>query len=306
MRIHDDILSTVGATPTVRISRFLTKVGVEGEILVKIEGRNPGGSAKDRVAIAMLGGAEKDGLLKEGGTVIEPTSGNTGIGLAMACAVRGYKLILTMPSSMSVERRKILSALGAEIVLTPAEKGMTGANEEAERLHAEISGSIIAGQFDNPRNPEAHRAGTAKEILEDTDGEIDYFIAGIGTGGTITGVGEVLKQNIDGVKIVGVEPSDSPLLTTGQAGAHKIQGIGANFVPKVLNMDVVDEVMTATSEESYKYARLLAKTEGFTCGISGGAVLACAVKLLQKTPNKRVLVLLPDSGDKYLSTDLFE
>jgi cysteine synthase A len=190
---------------------------------------------------------------------------------------------------MSVERRKILSALGAEIVLTPAEKGMTGANEEAERLHAEISGSIIAGQFDNPRNPEAHRAGTAKEILEDTDGEIDYFIAGIGTGGTITGVGEVLKQNIDGVKIVGVEPSDSPLLTTGQAGAHKIQGIGANFVPKVLNMDVVDEVMTATTEESYKYARLLAKTEGFTCGISGGAVLACAVKLLQKTPQTHII-----------------
>lgn len=306
MKIYDDVLATVGATPTVRISRFATKVGVKGEILVKIEGRNPGGSAKDRVAIAMLNSAKEGGMLSEGGTVIEPTSGNTGIGLAMACAVMGYKLILTMPSSMSVERRKILSALGAQIVLTPAEKGMTGANEEAERLHKQIDGSIIAGQFDNPQNPDAHRKSTALEILSDTEGEIDCFVAGIGTGGTITGVGEVLKEKIKGVKIVGVEPADSPLLTKGHAGTHKIQGIGANFIPKVLNMEVVDEVLTVTTSEAYECARLLAKSEGFTCGISGGAALAGAIKVLEKTPNKRVLVLLPDSGDKYLSTDLFE
>lgn len=306
MKIYDDITELIGKTPVVRVHRYQKARGLEGELLVKIESFNPNGSAKDRIGVAMLDGAEKDGSLARGGTVIEPTSGNTGIGLAMACAVRGYRLILTMPESMSVERRKILAALGAELVLTPAKEGMNGAVNKANALHAEIPGSIIAGQFVNPANPAVHRATTAKEIMSDLDGKLDYFVAGVGTGGTISGVGEALKPIIPDLKVVAVEPADSPLLSKGVAGAHKLQGIGANFVPAVLDRLVIDDVIAVTTDEAYSSARLLGKTEGFTCGVSGGAALYAGEKILRAHPGARVLVFLPDGGDRYLSTDLYE
>lgn len=306
MKIYDDITELIGKTPVVRVHRYQKARGLEGELLVKIESFNPNGSAKDRIGVAMLDGAEKDGSLARGGTVIEPTSGNTGIGLAMACAVRGYRLILTMPESMSVERRKILAALGAELVLTPAKEGMNGAVNKANALHAEIPGSIIAGQFVNPANPAIHRATTAKEIMSDLDGKLDYFVAGVGTGGTISGVGEALKPLIPDLKVVAVEPADSPLLSKGVAGSHKLQGIGANFVPAVLDRLVIDDVIAVTTDEAYSSARLLGKTEGFTCGVSGGAALYAGEKILRAHPGARVLVFLPDGGDRYLSTDLYE
>lgn len=306
MKIYDDITELIGKTPVVRVHRYQKARELEGELLVKIESFNPNGSAKDRIGVAMLDGAEKDGSLARGGTVIEPTSGNTGIGLAMACAVRGYRLILTMPESMSVERRKILAALGAELVLTPAKEGMNGAVNKANALHAEIPGSIIAGQFVNPANPAVHRATTAKEIMSDLDGKLDYFVAGVGTGGTISGVGEALKPLIPDLKVVAVEPADSPLLSKGVAGPHKLQGIGANFVPAVLDRLVIDDVIAVTTDEAYSSARLLGKTEGFTCGVSGGAALYAGEKILRAHPGARVLVFLPDGGDRYLSTDLYE
>lgn len=306
MKIYDDITELIGKTPVVRVHRYQKARGLEGELLVKIESFNPNGSAKDRIGVAMLDGAEKDGSLARGGTVIEPTSGNTGIGLAMACAVRGYRLILTMPESMSVERRKILAALGAELVLTPAKEGMNGAVNKANALHAEIPGSIIAGQFVNPANPAIHRATTAKEIMSDLDGKLDYFVAGVGTGGTISGVGEALKPLIPDLKVVAVEPADSPLLSKGVAGSHKLQGIGANFVPAVLDRAIIDDVIAVTTDEAYSSARLLGKTEGFTCGVSGGAALYAGEKILRAHPGARVLVFLPDGGDRYLSTDLYE
>lgn len=306
MKIYDDITELIGKTPVVRVHRYQKARGLEGELLVKIESFNPNGSAKDRIGVAMLDGAEKDGSLARGGTVIEPTSGNTGIGLAMACAVRGYRLILTMPESMSVERRKILAALGAELVLTPAKEGMNGAVNKANALHAEIPGSIIAGQFVNPANPAIHRATTAKEIMSDLDGKLDYFVAGVGTGGTISGVGEALKPLIPDLKVVAVEPADSPLLSKGVAGSHKLQGIGANFVPAVLDRLVIDDVIAVTTDEAYSSARLLGKTEGFTCGVSGGAALYAGEKILRVHPGARILVFLPDGGDRYLSTDLYE
>ncbi len=306
MKIYDDITELIGKTPVVRVHRYQKARGLEGELLVKIESFNPNGSAKDRIGVAMLDGAEKDGSLARGGTVIEPTSGNTGIGLAMACAVRGYRLILTMPESMSVERRKILAALGAELVLTPAKESMNGAVNKANALHAEIPGSIIAGQFVNPANPAVHRATTAKEIMSDLDGKLDYFVAGVGTGGTISGVGEALKPIIPDLKVVAVEPADSPLLSKGVAGSHKLQGIGANFVPAVLDRAIIDDVIAVTTDEAYSSARLLGKTEGFTCGVSGGAALYAGEKILRAHPGARVLVFLPDGGDRYLSTDLYE
>lgn len=306
MKIYDDVTALIGKTPVIRASRFAIKAGVNGEFLVKAESFNPCGSAKDRVGFNMLVEAEKSGKLKSGGTVIEPTSGNTGIGLAMACAVRGYKLILTMPESMSAERRKILSALGAKLVLTEAKKGMQGAVEKAKELLASTENAIIPDQFSNPANPEIHEKTTAEEIIADLDGKLDFFVAGVGTGGTISGVGKTLKERVDGVKVIAVEPFDSPLISKGYAGAHKLQGIGANFLPATLNKSVIDDVIAVKTEEAYFAARLFARTEGFTVGISGGAALFAATEVLKRNPGKRVLVLLPDGGDRYLSTDLYE
>ena len=306
MKIYDDVTALIGKTPVIRASRFAIKAGGNGEFLVKAESFNPCGSAKDRVGFNMLVEAEKSGKLKAGGTVIEPTSGNTGIGLAMACAVRGYKLILTMPESMSAERRKILSALGAKLVLTEAKKGMQGAVEKAKELLASTENAIIPDQFSNPANPEIHEKTTAEEIIADLDGKLDFFVAGVGTGGTISGVGKTLKARVDGVKVIAVEPFDSPLISKGYAGAHKLQGIGANFLPATLNKSVLDDVIAVKTEEAYFAARLFARTEGFTVGISGGAALFAATEVLKRNPGKRVLVLLPDGGDRYLSTDLYE
>ena len=306
MKIYDDVTALIGKTPVIRASRFAIKAGVNGEFLVKAESFNPCGSAKDRVGFNMLVEAEKSGKLKAGGTVIEPTSGNTGIGLAMACAVRGYKLILTMPESMSAERRKILSALGAKLVLTEAEKGMQGAVEKAKELLASTENAIIPDQFSNPANPEIHEKTTAEEIIADLDGKLDFFVAGVGTGGTISGVGKTLKARVDGVKVIAVEPFDSPLISKGYAGAHKLQGIGAKFLPATLHKSVLDDVIAVKTEEAYFAARLFARTEGFTVGISGGAALFAATEVLKRNPGKRVLVLLPDGGDRYLSTDLYE
>ena len=306
MKIYDDVTALIGKTPVIRASRFAIKAGVNGEFLVKAESFNPCGSAKDRVGFNMLVEAEKSGKLKAGGTVIEPTSGNTGIGLAMACAVSGYKLILTMPESMSAERRKILSALGAKLVLTEAKKGMQGAVEKAKELLASTENAIIPDQFSNPANPEIHEKTTAEEIIADLDGKLDFFVAGVGTGGTISGVGKTLKARVDGVKVIAVEPFDSPLISKGYAGAHKLQGIGANFLPATLNKSVLDDVIAVKTEEAYFAARLFARTEGFTVGISGGAALFAATEVLKRNPGKRVLVLLPDGGDRYLSTDLYE
>lgn len=306
MKIYDDVTALIGKTPVIRASRFAIKAGVNGEFLVKAESFNPCGSAKDRVGFNMLVEAEKSGKLKSGGTVIEPTSGNTGIGLAMACAVRGYKLILTMPESMSAERRKILSALGAKLVLTEAKKGMQGAVEKAKELLASTENAIIPDQFSNPANPEIHEKTTAEEIIADLDGKLDFFVAGVGTGGTISGVGKTLKARVDGVKVIAVEPFDSPLISKGYAGAHKLQGIGANFLPATLNKSVLDDVIAVKTEEAYFAARTFARTEGFTVGISGGAALFAAIEVLKRNPGKRVLVFLPDGGDRYLSTDLYE
>ena len=304
-KIADNITQLIGRTPLVRLNSFSEN---GAEVVAKVESFNPLGSAKDRVGFSMIEDAEKKGLLKKGATVIEPTSGNTGVGLAFTCAVKGYKLILTMPESMSAERRALLAALGAELVLTPASEGMSGAIRRADELAAETEGSFIPGQFVNPANPEIHEKTTGPEILEDTDGKVDIFVSAVGTGGTLTGVGRALKKHNPDIKIVAVEPYDSPVLSGGKAGPHKLQGIGAGFVPDILDTALIDEIITVKTEEAYEAARKSASKEGVLVGISSGAALH-AVSLLAKRPEnkgKRIVVLLPDTGERYLSTDLFK
>ncbi|MGL6196494.1 MAG: cysteine synthase A [Thermoguttaceae bacterium] len=298
------ILETIGNTPLVRINRLNTG---DAEVLVKLESFNPGSSVKDRIAIAMIEHAEQTGLLKPGGLIIEPTSGNTGIGLALAAAVKGYKLILTMPETMSVERRKLLAAYGAELVLTDGAAGMKGAIAKAEELHIANPGSIIPQQFNNSANPEYHRIHTAIEILRDTEGKVDVFVAGVGTGGTITGVGEVLKKHNPAVKIVAVEPEKSPVISGGNPGPHKIQGIGAGFIPQVLNTKIIDQIVPVSEENAGITAREAAKQEGLLIGISSGAALFAALESAKRPEfaGKRIVALLPDSGERYLSTWLF-
>lgn len=291
-----------------QLGNYGKKHGLEANILAKVEAMNPGGSAKDRVAKRMVEDAEQAGILKEGATIIEPTSGNTGIGLAVMAAARGYRAMIVMPDTMSMERRLLMTAFGAELVLTEGQKGMAGAIEKAEELAKEIPNSFIPGQFDNPSNPAAHYDSTGPEIYEDTDGNVDIFVAGIGTGGTITGVGRYLKEKNPAVKIVGVEPASSPLLTKGTAGPHGLQGIGANFVPSILDRSVIDEIMTVTDEEAYEAGRELARTEGLLAGISAGAAAFAAAELAKRPENagKNIVVLLPDTGDRYLSTEMFQ
>lgn len=308
MRIYNNITELAGNTPLVRLSEFSAKRNLNAEIFAKLEYLNPAGSAKDRAAIAMITDAEKSGRLKQGACIIEPTSGNTGIGLAAAAAVKGYKVILTMPETMSVERRKLLAAYGAEIVLTEGSRGMSGAIEKANEIASSTTGSFIPGQFENPSNPKAHFDTTGPEIWRDTDGEVDIFVAGVGTGGTISGVGEYLKSRKPEVKIVAVEPASSPLISKGYSGAHGLQGIGANFIPKNLNLDVVDEVIAVTDEQAYAAGRAIAKEEGILVGISAGAALHAAAELAKRPENKgkKIVVLLPDTGDRYLSTPMFD
>ena len=307
MKIARDVTDLIGYTPLLSLRRFGETHQLKAALLAKLEGMNPAGSAKDRVAAAIIQGAELSGDLQPGSTIIEPTSGNTGIGLAAVAAVKGYKVILTMPDTMSEERRRLLRAYGAELVLTDGKLGMAGAIAKAEELAQSIPNSFIAGQFENPLNPLAHYANTGPEIWEDTDGKVDAFVAGIGTGGTITGVGKYLKDRNPAVQIIGVEPAGSPILTGGEAGPHGLQGIGAGFVPAVLDMSIVDEVLTVTEEEAYAAARGLAQREGVLVGISSGAALVAAVRYASRPENegKTVVVLLPDTGDRYLSTALF-
>ena len=306
-KIYNGALELVGNTPLVEVKNIEEELGLEARILVKLEYFNPAGSVKDRIAKAMIEDAEEKGLLKEGSVIIEPTSGNTRIGLASIAAVKGYRIILTMPETMSVERRNILKAYGAEIVLTEGAKGMKGAIEKADELAKEIPGSYIPGQFVNPANPEVHRKTTGPEIWKDTDGEVDLFIAGVGTGGTLTGVGEYLKSQNPDVKIVALEPASSPVLSTGKGGPHKIQGIGAGFVPDVLNTTVYDEIFTVENDDAFATGKLLAKKEGILVGISSGAALYGAIELAKRPENKgkTIVALLPDTGDRYYSTPLF-
>ena len=306
--IYTSISQLVGNTPLLRLCQLEQVSETTCKILAKLERFNPAGSAKDRIALSMIEAAEKDGSLLPGGTIIEPTSGNTGIGLAALAAARGYRCIIVMPDSMSVERQQLMVAYGAQLVLTPGNLGMQGAIEKAKTLSMEIPGSIIAGQFDNPANPAAHRAATGPEIWNDTDGNVDIFVAGIGTGGTITGVSEYLKERKPNIQIVGVEPAKSPLLTQGFAGSHGIQGIGANFVPKVLNTSLLDEVIPVTEEEAYAAGRQIASKEGILVGISSGAALSAALTLAKRpeNENKTIVVLLPDTGERYLSTPMFQ
>ncbi|MBQ8159900.1 MAG: cysteine synthase A [Clostridia bacterium] len=305
--IHRSTLDLIGGTPLLEVVNIEKELGLEATVLVKLEYFNPAGSVKDRVAKAMIEDAEEKGILREGAVIIEPTSGNTGIGLAAIAAAKGYRIILTMPETMSVERRNILKAYGAEIVLTEGAKGMKGAIAKAEELAREIPNSFIPGQFVNPANPQMHFATTGPEIWRDTDGKVDIFIAGVGTGGTVTGAGEYLKQQNPDIRVVALEPADSPVLSEGRAGAHKIQGIGAGFVPDVLNTKVYDEVFQASSEDAFATARLLARKEGILTGISSGAALFGAISLARRPENrgKVIVALLPDSGDRYYSTPLF-
>ena len=307
MAIAHNVTDLIGGTPLLALSRLQFAYGLKATVLAKLEGMNPAGSAKDRVAAAMIAAAEAAGDLREGATIIEPTSGNTGIGLAAVAAVKGYKVILTMPDTMSEERRRLLRAYGAELVLTEGRLGMAGAIAKARELAASIPDSFIPSQFENPANPDAHYASTGPEIWADTEGDVDAFVAGVGTGGTITGAGRYLKEQNPTVQIVGVEPAGSPVLTGGVAGPHGLQGIGAGFVPKVLDTSVYDEILTVTEEEAYEAARALAQREGVLVGISSGAALAAAIRWAARDENegKTVVVLLPDTGERYLSTALF-
>lgn len=307
-KIYNSTADLVGRTPLLRLCNIENELKLNARLLAKVESFNPGGSVKDRVALQMLLSYEESGKINKDSVIIEATSGNTGIGLASMCAARGYKLIIVMPDTMSVERRQLLRAYGAELVLTDGSLGMNGAIDKANELKEKYKNSIIAGQFENPANPKAHYNTTAPEILEDTDGLVDYFVAGIGTGGTITGVGSYLKEHIKDIKIIGVEPENSAVLSGKPAGKHGLQGIGAGFVPEVLDTDVYDQIITATEKDAYTSAQLLAKREGLLCGISSGAALWAAIKVAQKTENKgkTVVVLLPDTGDRYLSTELFD
>lgn len=307
-KIVDSAAALIGGTPLLRLKNTERALGLSAEICAKLEFFNPAGSVKDRVALKMILDAERSGRLKPGATIIEPTSGNTGIGLASVAAARGYRAVIVMPDTMSEERRTLMRAYGATLVLSDGKKGMAGAIEEAERIARETPNSIIAGQFTNPANPQAHYESTGPEIYEDAAGHVDCFIAGIGTGGTVSGVGRYLKERLPSVKIVGVEPASSPLLTKGQAGAHGLQGIGANFVPETLDRSVIDEILTVTEEEAFEAVRALGRTEGILVGISSGAALSAAYTLARRPDmkGKRIVVLLPDTGDRYLSTSLFE
>ena len=298
----DDILATIGRTPVVRLNRLTS--GMKSEVYVKVEGKNPGGSIKDRAALSMIDDAVANGRLKEGGTIIEPTSGNTGIGLAMVSAVRGYKAVIVMPDTMSKERISLMKAFGAEVVLTPGKEGMAGAVAKAEEI-AKETGGFIAGQFYNPANPLAHYVGTAKEILEDVP-DVDYVVAGIGTGGTVTGIGRGLKRFSSKAKVIGVEPAESPLITEGRAGPHNIQGIGANFVPENYDKEAVGDVVTVKGEDAIETARLLARNEGILAGISSGAAVRAALDIASKEDGKKIVAILPDVGDRYLSTGIFD
>ncbi len=306
-KIYSSAAALIGNTPLIELSNIMKKYNLEARLLAKLEYFNPSGSAKDRIAKEMIEDAEKRGILKPGAVIIEPTSGNTGIGLAAIAAAKGYKLIIVLPETMSVERRNIIKAYGAEIVLTDGSKGMNGAIEKAKEIANNTEGSFIPGQFENPANPEAHRTTTGPEIWEDTDGQTDIFIAGVGTGGTITGVGGYLKEKNPKIKVIAVEPENSPVLSKGTAGAHKIQGIGAGFVPKILDTKIYDEIITISDEESFIYSKELAKEEGILTGISSGAAACAAINTAKKGENKgkTIVVLLPDSGDRYYSTPLF-
>ena len=306
-KVYTSADQLIGKTPLLELTHLEKSLGLEAKLVAKLEYFNPAGSVKDRIAKAIIEDAEASGRLKEGSVIIEPTSGNTGIGLASVAAAKGYRLIITMPETMSVERRQLIKAYGAELVLTEGSKGMKGAIAKAEELQAEIPNSIIAGQFINPANPKAHKETTGPEIWEDTDGEVDIFVAGVGTGGTVTGVGEYLKSQKASVKVVAVEPADSPVLSKGTAGAHKIQGIGAGFVPEVLNTGVYDEVIPVTNDDAFATGKLLGKNEGVLVGISSGVALWAAIELAKRPENKgkTIVALLPDTGDRYLSTPLF-
>jgi len=303
--IFENITSTIGFTPLVQINKLGSG---KAAILAKLESFNPCGSVKDRIALSMIEAAEKKGLIKAETVVIEPTSGNTGIGLAFICAAKGYRLILTMPESMSIERRKLLKLFGAEIVLTPAERGMTGAVQEAERLVAENPNAFMPQQFKNPANPQVHRETTAQEIWADTDGKVDILVCGVGTGGTLTGCGEVLKQHNKNLKVVAVEPKDSPVLSGGKPGPHKIQGIGAGFVPEVLNVEIIDEIIQVSNDDAMETARLLATKEGISVGISSGAAMWAAVQISKRpeSEGKIIVVILPDTAERYISTEMFD
>lgn len=306
MNIKNSIVECVGNTPLIRVNRIIEKYNLKSDLLVKVESFNPLGSIKDRVGVNMIIEAEEKGIINKDTIIIEATSGNTGVGLAFMCASRGYRLIITMPESMSIERRRLLSALGAELVLTKATEGMKGAIMEAERIHNENPNSIIAGQFENEANPNAHKKSTALELLDQTDGKIDYLVATVGTGGTITGIGEVLKEKIPEIKVIAVEPKSSNVLSGGEARAHKIQGIGAGFVPNVLNTKIYDEVITVTDEEAYFYTNEIARIEGILCGISSGAALKAGIEVASKEEGKTVVVILPDTGERYLSCGVFD
>ncbi len=307
-KVYQGILDLIGNTPLVELTNVEKALGLEAKLLAKLEYFNPAGSVKDRIAKAMIEDAEEKGILKEGSVIIEPTSGNTGIGLASIAAARGYRVLLTMPETMSVERRNILKAYGAEIVLTEGTKGMKGAIEKAEELSKEIPGSFIPGQFVNPANPKAHRETTGPEIWNDTDGAVDFFVAGVGTGGTLTGVGEYLKSKKPELKVIAVEPESSPVLSGGKSGPHKLQGIGAGFVPDVLNTGIYDEIIKINNDIAFERSKLIAKKEGVLVGISAGAALEAAISLAKRPENKGkvIVVLLPDSGDRYYSTPLFQ
>lgn len=306
-KVYQSVTDLIGRTPLLEVKNIEKKFGLEAKLLVKLEGFNPAGSAKDRIAFQMIKDAEEAGKLKEGSVIIEPTSGNTGIGLASIGASRGYRVILTMPETMSVERRNLLKAYGAEIVLTDGAQGMKGAIEKAKELAEETEGAFLAGQFVNPSNSKVHRLTTGPEIWEDTDGEVDIFIAGVGTGGTVTGVGEYLKSKKEDVEVIAIEPSSSPVLSKGEAGPHKIQGIGAGFVPDVLNTEIYDEIITVENEDAFDYGKLVAVEEGILVGISSGAALWAGIKVAKRQENKgkTIVVFLPDNGDRYLSTPMF-